>query len=188
MKELKFKLADQVIPSQLDSKVDKKCLYGYAKKVAEKDGKYLTKGILCPDGQLFKREEVLTAYVDPEGTPVEDVITEVNGKPAVMQPSAFDQENPLKPVPLTSLIGFNVSDVYPLDNIAIAPGLYQTQFTYRRSFQSKDAFVLVKPNEAYLLVGQLKRTALIGLTVTYDFFDAEASGGEDADELDFSMV
>ena len=188
MKDLKFKFNNQVVSTQLESKIDKKSLYGFAKKIAERNGIQLSKGILCPDGFLLKRDELSTVYIDPEGTPVEEVITEIDGKPAALQPSSFDQENPLTSVPLKSLIGFNVSDVYPLLNVSLSPGLYQTQFSYRRSFQPKDAFILVKAEEAFLLVGQMKKTTFVGLTIAYEFFDAETSSGEESDELDFSMV
>jgi hypothetical protein len=187
-KELKFKLGDQSITAGLQSKVDKKSLYGYARCVAEKDGRPLAKGILCPDGVLLKRDEVTTDYVDPEGTPVEPVVTEINGQVATQMPSAFDQENELRQVPLKTLVDCNVTDVYPLENITLPHGLYQTQFSYRKTYQPKEAFVLVKENEAYLLVGRLKNTALVGLNVAYEFFDADSGAEEESEELDFSMV
>jgi len=188
MKELKFKLGEQPVTVQLASKVDKKNLYGYARRVVEKDGKTLSRGILCPDGKLLRRDEVTTAYVDPEGTPVEEIVTEVDGKLVTPQPSSFEQEASLTPVPLTSLLAFNVSDVYPLEGVSLAPGLYRTTFSYRKALQPKEAFILVKETEAYLLAGRLKRTAFVGLNVAYEFFDAEGQGGDESEELDFSMV
>lgn len=188
MKELKFKLGDKPITVQLASKVDKKALYGYARRVVEKDGKPLSRGVLCPDGKLLRRDEITTAYVDPEGTPVEEIVTEVDGKAVTSQPSSFDQESELVPVPLQALIAFNVSDVYPFEEIELPPGLYRTTFTYRKALQPKEAFVLVKENESYLLAGRLKRTAFVGLNVAYEFFDAEGQEGGESEELDFSMV
>jgi hypothetical protein len=38
------------------------------------------------------------------------------------------------------------------------------------------------------LAGRLKRTAFVGLNVAYEFFDAEGQGGDESEELDFSMV
>ena len=188
MKELKFNLDGKTVTAGLASKVDKKSLYGYARRVVEKDGRPLARGILCPDGKLLRRDEVTTAYVDPEGTPVEPIVSEVDGKPAELQPSSFDLESPLAPVPLKTLIGFNVTDVYPLENVALSPGLYQTAFNYRKALQPKEAFVLVKEGEAYLFVGRMKKTAFVGLNVAYEFFDAETEQQEESEELDFSMV
>jgi len=188
MKELKFNLNGKTISAGLASKVDKKSLYGYAKRIVEKDGRPLARGILRPDGHLLRRDELTTAYVDPQGTPVEAVVTEIDGKPAQLQPSSFDQESPLTPVSLTTLVGFNVTDVYPLENVTLPPGLYQTAFTYRKALQPKEAFLLVKEGEAYLLAGRMKKTAFVGLNVAYEFFDAESEPQEESEELDFSML
>ncbi len=188
MKEIRFKLGDSVITASLDSKVDKKALYGYAKRVVEKEGRVLSKGILCPDGRLLQRDEVTPAYMDPEGTPIEELMTEIDGKAVSFQPSSFDQENVLEPVPLQALIGFNTGDVYPIENTGLSPGLYRTRFSYRKALQPREALVLVKEKEAYLLVGRRKNTAFLGLNVAYEFFDAEGEATEESEELDFSMV
>ena len=188
MKELKFNLGGKTITAELAAKVDKKALYGYAKKIVEKDGKQLARGLLCPDGKLLRRDEISTACVDPEGTPVEETVLEIDGKPVQVQPSSFDLENALAQVPLKALVGFNVSDVYPLANVSLSPGLYRTTFTYRKALQPKAAFVLVKEGEAYLLAGRMKMTAFVGLNVAYEFFDAEAQEAEEPEDLDFSMV
>ena len=167
---------------------DKKSLYGYASRTVEKDGQRLSRGILCPDGVVLKRDEIASTYVDPEGSPVEEVITELDGKPVPVQPSSFDQEAALEEVPLKNLVGFNVSDVYPLDDVGLKPGLYRTHFSYRKACFPKEAFILVRDADAFLMVGRMKNTALVGLNVAYDFFDAESEGGEEGEELDFSMV
>jgi len=79
MKAIKFKFGDKSIEAKLQSKVDKKVLYGYAKKSVEKDGKPLFRGILCPDGIVLTRDEISSTYIDPEGSPVEDIATELDG-------------------------------------------------------------------------------------------------------------
>lgn len=188
MKELRFQLDGKPVVVGLGSKIDKRALYGYARRIVEKDGRALSRGFLCPDGKLLERDRVTTAKMDPEGTPVEQVVTELDGKAAEIQPSSFDQEHPLQPVPLTTLVGFNVNDVYPLENVDLPQGLYQTLFSYRKSFQPKDALLLMKEDGAYLLVGSIKNTTFVGLNVAYEFFDAEGGEAEEADELDFSMV
>jgi hypothetical protein len=188
MKLIKFKLGDQVVEAKIQSRVEKKSLYGFARKSVEKDGRPLLRGILCPDGVVLKRDEIATTYVDPEGSPVEEIITELDGKPVTVQPSSFDQETPLEEVPLKTLVGFNVNDVYPLDDAALKPGLYRTRFSYRKACFLKEAFILVRDTDAFLLVGRMKNTTFVGLNVAYEFFDAESDGVDDSEELDFSMV
>src|SRR5260370_39957897 len=94
VKLIKFKLGEKVIEAKLQSKVDKKSLYGYARRSIEKDGRPLSRGVLCPDGTVLMRDELASNYVDPEGSPVDEVITELDGKPEPIQPSSFDQEAP----------------------------------------------------------------------------------------------
>ena len=114
------------------------------------------------------------------------LILELNGEVATLQPSSFDIENPLEPVPLSTLADFNVADIYPVEEVNIPEGLYLTQFNYRKTYIPKEAYLLVKSDQAFLLIGEMKKTAFVGLTVAYDFFDAE-SEEEEEDELDFSM-
>jgi hypothetical protein len=116
------------------------------------------------------------------------VVTELEGKPVAVQPASFDQESPLEEVPLKTLVGFNVQDVYPLDELALKPGLYRTRFSYRKTCFYKEAFILVRDADAFLFVGRMKNTAFVGLNVAYEFFDAESEGAEEAEDLDFSMV
>ena len=188
MKEIKFKLGDQIVVGQLGSRIEKKALYGYSRRVVEKDGKLLTRGVLSPDGRLLRRDAISALKVDPEGTPVEDVATELNGALADLKPSAFEQDNALEAVPLIRLASFAVDDVYTLDALPLSPGLYATEFSYRKSIQPKEALILVKPNEGYLFVGVSKQTTFVGLNVAYSFFDAEEEEAEEGEELDFSMV
>lgn len=189
-KEITFSLNGQRLAAELESQVSKRDLYGYSKKSVEKEGHRLARGYLSPEGQLLRQRELSSVRLDPEGTPVEEPTVLISGNPAEYQPSAFDRENPLDPVPLTDLIGFNVSNVYPLIlQDQIPSGLYATSFAYRKSYLLKDAYLLVKEEkEAYLLVGVAKKTTFVGLNVTYDFFDAEDMEEGDEDELDFAMV
>ena len=188
-KPIVWKLGDVAYPIELGSKVDKKALYGYAKRVVERDGQWLKRGFLCPDGKLIRTEAVSLVKTDPGGSPVEEVTSEIAGKVPELLPSSFDVENKLEPVPLTTLIGFNVRDTYPLNGCTLPAGLYATTFSYRKSYQYQDALLFVKETEAWLLVGGFKLTTLVGQTVVYDFFDAESdeTAGE-TEDLDFAMV
>ncbi len=171
----------------IGAKVDKKGLYGYAKRIYEKDGKVLSKGVLLADGRLLPSKALSWVKVDPQGSPVDPVTITVDGAEAEIKPSSFDQDNTLDPVPLSRLAEFQVNDVYPLSGEGLADGLYRTEFNYRKSHQPKDALLLVQQGQVFLLVGALKRSTFVDLSVAYDFFDAE-SESDDGDDFDFSMV
>ncbi len=186
MKDISFELNGEVVSAKLGSRVEKKDLYGFSKTVAEHDHKPLTRGYLLADGRLLTRQQISYARLDPEGTPAEEMIVELDGEVATQQPSSFDINNPLELVPLSILADFNVTDIYPIQEVEIAVGLYRTQFNYRKTYIPKTAFLLVKSDQAFLLIGEMKKTAFVGLAIAYDFFDTEGEE-EDDDELDFSM-
>jgi len=187
MKPIQFNFNGQVIEAELDSKVNKKDLYGYAKRIVQKDGVVLDRGYLTPDGNLISRKAIELEKCDPEGTPLEDILTEVNGEIATKLPSTFEQAQNLNKVDFKELIGFNVSDVYPITINNLEPGLYSTSFSYYASIARKEAFVLVKNDSAYLLAGESKATSWVGNIVYYDFFNT-AEEEEDSEELDFDMI
>ncbi len=186
-KPLQFRLGDTAICFEIGAKVDKKALYGYAKRIAEKDGKPLSRGILLADGRLLPTNAVSTLKADPDGSPVEEVRTLIDDQPAELKPSSFDVESPLEAVSMSELATFQVTDVYPLTGSGLGPGLYRTTFNYRKSHSPKDALLLVRSDQAFLLTGIGKRSTFLSLSVAYDFFDAEGES-DDADDLDFSMV
>ncbi|MDX2111925.1 MAG: hypothetical protein SFY80_16980 [Verrucomicrobiota bacterium] len=187
-RDVNFTLGGQTATVQLEAKIDRKSLYGYAAKTIEKDGRSLSRGWLCPDGKLLRRESVAMQKIDPEGTPFDEPVTEANGEVVSLQPSSFEQAAPMESVPLKALIGFNVRDVYPLTKCTLAPGLYKTVFSYRKSIQPYDALVLVRAEDAFLLVGQYKVSTMVGLSVAYEFFDSAEDAEGEGEDLDFSMV
>jgi hypothetical protein len=117
MKEIKFKLGDHVLSGQLGSRIEKKALYGYSRRVAEKDGRILSRGALSADGRLLRRDEIAAIKIDPDGSPVDEIVTELDGALAELKPSVFEQDNPLAEVPLIRLASFTVTDVYPIDEL-----------------------------------------------------------------------
>lgn len=190
MKSIAFQWQGETVTGSLGTKVTKQALYGYAKRIVEKDAQVLRKGYLSPEGQILERQDIDYAKVDPQGSVVDEVMTEVEGQPATLFPSAFDQENPLTPVPLEQLVGFNTVDVYPIAGLSLPAGLYQTEFSYRKSYAPREALLLVKAESdtGFLLVGERKNTPFVGLQVIYDFFDAEGDEGDEEDDLDFAMI
>ena len=113
-----------------------------------------------------------------------------DGQPVESLPSSFDEAAPLEKLPLVALAGFCVSDAYPLENCEIEPGLYSTWFAYRKGPERKEALILVREEEAFLMAGYRKNSPLVGLGVLYDFFDAASTNDdtEDEDDLDFAMM
>lgn len=187
-KPLELRLDGRTLSYDLGSKVDKKDLYGFARRIAERGGKTLSRGYLAGDGRLFASGALSYLKVDPEGSPVEEPQLLMDGEPAPVVPSSFDSGLDLEPVPLSTLTEFAVRDSYPLGGTGLAPGLYRTTFNYRKSSQANEALVLVKADQTWLLIGQARQTTWLGLSVAYEFFDAEAEAEEDADDFDFSMV
>lgn len=188
MKPLQFSLSGAAVNTALGEKVTKDALYGEVRAIVEKDGRPLERGYLLPDGTLLRRTQISSIAADPEGTPVETPQALVDDQVVEQQPSSFEKPAELRSVPLTRLVGFAVSDVYSLDAGTLATGLYETTFNYRKSYQPREALLLVKANgESWLLVGTFKLTTFIGKTLAYEFFDA-VSEEDTTDPLDFSMM
>lgn len=184
---LNFRLGEQTAALEIGAKVDKRALYGHAKRIAEKDGVQLSRGLLLPDGRLLPTQALSWVRVDPEGSPVGEVETVIDGQPVQMLESSFDIDTPLAEAPLSELAQFQVQDVYPMTGEGLPEGLYRAEFSYRKSPQRKDALLLVRPGQTFLLVGLQKASTFLDLSVSYEFFDAEAEA-DDGDELDFSMI
>jgi hypothetical protein len=189
-KPLVFELADQQFSFVLASKVDKAALYGYAKRIAEKDGKELSRGTLLPDGRLLARGAIGYPKADDGGTPIDAPVAHVLGATIEQLPSSFDKVSPLAALPLTELVLFSVRDVYPVSSAVLpAVGLYRCEFNYRAGYQANEARLLVRADGlAFLLVGVSKASQPVSKTVNYDFFDLEEEHEESEDELDFAMV
>lgn len=192
-KPIKFIFKGAALEAQLESKIEKADLYGKSRMIVEKDGVILSKGALLPTGELLRKEEVRTLQVDPEGSPAGALRTLVNGVEQTQVVSSLKRDNPLKPVPLSSLVGFNVTDVFPINGLTLEKGLYETTFNYRDSYEPRLAYLLVKEQagsgQAFLLSGSAKQTTFLDNVVTYEFFEQEGDPGEGEDEdLSFGMV
>lgn len=187
MKPIKFILEGVPIEGALQSKVAKKDLYGYAKKLVLKGDVPLEKGYISSEGKLIPRKALSLEKCDPLGSPIEAIQIELNGEVAEKKPSTLEEPAQLVQAKITDLVGFNVTDVYPLQ-LKLNPGLYATQFSYYANILRKEAFLLVKEDDqAFLLVGEAKSTAWIGNVVLYDFFNTTEEE-EESDELDFDMI
>jgi hypothetical protein len=189
-KSLSFKHGTKDFTVSLGRKVTKDDLYGKVKRVVEKDGQSLERGLLGPDGSLLPRKALSSIRLDPEGTPIEAEEVLHDGNPVETLPSSFDESAPLEKLPITALAGFCASDVYPLEDCEIPIGLYSTWFAYRKGPERKEALILVREDGAFLMSGHRKNSPLVGLGVVYDFFDAASTedDAEEDDDLDFAMM
>ncbi len=186
-KALQFQWGEQLIAAEIGSKVAKKDLYGYAKRVAEKDGKILSRGYLMANGNLLPTTALSLVKVDPDGSPADPIEAQIDGKPAEIKPSSFDKAYALQAVPLSSLASFCVHDVYPIAGFTLEPGVYATEFSYRKSTTTNEALLFVRADQSYLLIGRSLKTSFLEAAVTYEFFDADVAD-EDSEEFDFQMI
>lgn len=188
-KILKLNIAGAELAGELQSKVGKDDLYGRVVQVVEQGGKSLEKGWLLPDGVIFRKSQVASCSVDPEGSPAEPAEIHCAGQKVEPRPSSFDGVEDMVPVPWATLARFVTTDVYPVDTPGLAVGLYQGLFNYRKSARPRDALLLAREDGSFLLVGQLKACPMVERTISYEFFDAANAAAEEAsDPLDFSMM
>jgi hypothetical protein len=188
-KTLKLNVGGKELAAILESKVGKDDLYGRVEHIVEQGGRRLERGWLLPDGSTFRKSQVAMTSVDPEGSPAEPPEIQSAGQKLELRPSSFDGAEALEAVPLETVARFVTTDVYPIEAVGLAPGVYRGSFNYRKSARPRDALMLVREDGAFLLVGQLKACPMVGRTVAYQFFDAATGAAEEAgDPLDFSMM
>ena len=193
-KAIHFSLLSPSLQSQpyalaLGSKISKAALYGNSKRIAEKDGVELSRGVLLPDGQLLARSAIGYPKADDGGTPIDAPVAHIEGNTVEQIPSSFNKTNTLEAVDLADLALFSVRDVYPLEGDQFPPaGLYRGEFNYNAGYQANEARLLVRADGlAFLLIGVSKASTPVALSVNYSFFDIDAEDDDDANE-DFSMV
>ena len=189
-KAISFKLGETTLSLALGGKVEKSALYGKARRIAEKDGKELQRGVLLADGTLLARSAISYPRADDLGTPIEAPVAHIHGTSVEKIESSFNRIGLLEAIPLTTLALFAVRDVYPLESEQLPPvGLYQTDFNYMPSYQLGEARVLVRADGlAFLLIGTAKASEPVQLMVNYAFFDTDEEADPESEELDFSMI
>jgi hypothetical protein len=189
MPAISFTFAGKVINCELARKITKDDLYGRLKKLTIKGDDVLARGYLTDDGRCIAAAAISNARIDQEGTPIEKEEVLYDGKVRDALPSSFEEVATIEPAPLVSLASFCVTDVYPLEGAVLDKGLYSTWFSYRKSPERKEAFILSKDDRVFLLVGYAKNSPFVGQIVPYELFDAEGTGGDEEDEeMDFAMM
>jgi hypothetical protein len=189
-KAIQFSLQDQPFAVALGTKISKATLYGYPKRIAEKDGVALSRGVLLPDGQLLARSAIGYPKADDGGTPIDAPVAHIDGTTVEQFPSSFNKINALEPIDIADLALFSVRDVYPIEGETFPPaGLYRGEFNYNAGYQLNEARLLVRGDGlAFLLIGVTKASTPVAMSVNYSFFDTDEQADEDSDEQDFSMV
>jgi hypothetical protein len=90
-KPIVFSLSKKEFSVFLGRKITKDDLYGKVKRVVEKDGQPLDRGLLDRDGSLLARKSLSTVRLGTEGTPVEPEEVLPDGQPVESLPSSFDE-------------------------------------------------------------------------------------------------
>lgn len=189
MPAISFTLGGKQISGELSRKVTKDDLYGRIKKLTIRGEEVLARGYLTADGRCVPSSAISNGRLDPEGTPVEDEEILLDGESREALPSSFDESSPLEAAPLSSLASFCVTDVYPIEGAELEKGLYSTWFSYRKSPERKEAFVIAKDGGTFLLVGYAKNSPFVGSIVPYELFDSDGdTGDEEEEEMDFAMM
>lgn len=190
MPSISFTINGKSLSFELEKKVTKEDLYGSLKRLVVKGDEVLERGYLTADGHPMPASAISTERLDPEGTPIEKETVLYDGEERELLSSSFDEAAALEEADLIALAGFCVTDVYPLEGTGLAKGLYHTWFSYRKSPERKDAYLLVKETGVFLLVGYSKNSPFVGKVVPYELFDADDadSGAADDEEMDFAMM
>ena len=153
MPSISFTINGKSLSFELEKKVTKEDLYGTLKRLVVKGGEVLERGYLTADGHPMPTSAISTERLDPEGTPIEKEEVLYDGEVREILPGSFDEAAPLEPAPILTLVTFCVTDVYPLTSEGgLVKGLYHTWFSYRKSPERKDAYLLVKETGVFLLV------------------------------------
>jgi hypothetical protein len=191
MPSIAFTVNGKSASYELAKKVTKEDLYGSLKRLVVKGDEVLERGYLTADGHPVPASAISTERLDPEGTPLDKEEVLYDGEVREILPSSFDEAAPLEPSPLLALATFCVTDVYPLTGDGgLEKGLYRTWFSYRKSPERKEAYLLVKDGGVFLLVGYPKNSPFVGKVVPYELFDADDadSGAAEDEEMDFAMM
>ena len=189
MPAISFTLGKKDISCELSRKVTKDDLYGRLKKLTIKGDEMLGRGYLTSDGRCVPASAISNGKLDPEGTPVDKEEVLYDGEPREALPSSFEEAAALEHASLSTLASFCVTDVYQLEGAQLDKGLYSTWFSYRKSPEREEAFVLSKEGGTFLLVGYAKNSPFVGQIVPYELFDAESADGDEEDEeMDFAMM
>jgi len=190
---------DKKVSSFGISKVDRKKLYGYKKRIYldEKGKECLRANLEEETGIVFANSDVSSCYVDQQGNFLDKKDLEAideNGKKVKKEESTLGQEVKLSPLTIEDALNLKVNSVYALEPTNFDPKLktaldqgqlFQFKFNYFADYKLEDAILLKSEKDYFALIGRSTMCRWIGEDTSDVPEDVEEF--EDND-LDFEMI
>ena len=190
---------DKKVSSFAISKVDRKKLYGFKKRIyLDEKGKECGRANLEEEtGIIFKNSDISSCYVDQKGNFLDKKELEAideNGKKVKKEDSTLGQEVKLETLTIEDALNLKVNSVYALEpknfdaklkNALDQGGLFGFKFNYFADFKLEDALLLKSDKNYFALIGRSTTCHWIGEDTSDVPEDIEEF--EDND-LDFEMM
>jgi|TARA_B110000259_G_scaffold162928_1_gene188007 hypothetical protein len=181
------------------SKVDRKKLYGFKKRIYLDDkNKECSKGNLEEDtGYVFLNSDMSSCYVDFKGNFLNKKELEAvneDGKKVKKEDSTLGKEVKIKEIDIEDALNLKVNSVYYLEPKQFDENLksnldkgnlYQFNFNYYEDFKLEDGIILKSEKDYFVLIGRSSKAHWVGENT--DDLPEEVEEFEDND-LDFEMM
>ena len=181
------------------SKIDRKKLYGYKKKIYldEKNKECSRANLEEETGIVFINSDISSCYLDPKGNFIEkkdlDAIDD-EGKSVKKEDSTLGKEVSLKSISIEDALNLKVNSVYRLEPTKFDSELktklnkgviFSFPFNYYADFKLEDGLILESENSYFALIGRKHTCNWIG--ENSNEIPEEIEEFEDND-LDFEMM
>ena len=181
------------------SKIDRKKLYGYKKRIYldEKNKECSRANLEEETGIVFINSDISSCYIDPKGNFIEkkdlDAIDD-EGKSVKKEESTLGKEVSLKSISIEDALNLKVNSVYRLEPTKFDSELktklnkgeiFSFPFNYYADFKLEDGLILESENSYFALIGRQHTCNWIG--ENSNEIPEEIEEFEDND-LDFEMM
>ena len=181
------------------SKIDRKKLYGYKKRIYldEKNKECSRANLEEETGIVFINSDISSCYIDPKGNFIEkkdlDAIDD-EGKSVKKEESTLGKEVSLKSISIEDALNLKVNSVYHLEPTKFDSELktklnkgeiFSFPFNYYADFKLEDGLILESENSYFALIGRKHTCNWIG--ENGNEIPEEIEEFEDND-LDFEMM
>ena len=181
------------------SKIDRKKLYGYKKRIYldEKNKECSRANLEEETGIVFINSDISSCYLDPKGNFIEkkdlDAIDD-EGKSVKKKESTLEKEVSLKSISIEDALNLKVNSVYRLEPTKFDSELktklnkgviFSFPFNYYADFKLEDGLILESENSYFALIGRKHTCNWIG--ENSNEIPEEIEEFEDND-LDFEMM
>ena len=181
------------------SKIDRKKLYGYKKRIYldEKNKECSRANLEEETGIVFINSDISSCYLDPKGNFIEkknlDAIDD-EGKSVKKKESTLEKEVSLKSISIEDALNLKVNSVYRLEPTKFDSELktklnkgevFSFPFNYYADFKLEDGLILESENSYFALIGRKHTCNWIG--ENSNEIREEIEEFEDND-LDFEMM